>query len=311
EMGEHPNLLIIMCDQLSPGVLGCYGGPVPTPNLDALARDGVIFTNATCPTPICSPSRASLITGLYPHTHGIVYNVNRPDYPAISPKIDFPPDSYLQMLKYCLSYADLEHLFITHTHQDHLYALDLRMRASPFSLTDLEELYIYGNRTVYQGIKQRVGDLDKSKLVVKAVEPFASFRAGELEVTPILANHDPKEVCLNYIFQFEGKTLLQGFDTGWYPERTWERLADYRFDMVIMDCTSGGVEKDIHPQGHLGVKSLIEVKKRMEKMGILAPDCRFIATHFSRGGGLLHHELEERLKPWGIEVAYDGMEVEI
>ena len=87
-MGERPNVLIIMCDQLSAGVLGCYGGPVPTPNLDALARDGVIFTDATCPTPICSPSRASLITGLYPHTYGIVYNVNRPDYPAISPTTD-------------------------------------------------------------------------------------------------------------------------------------------------------------------------------------------------------------------------------
>lgn len=74
----------MMCDQLNARILGCYGGPVPTPNLDRLAREGVTFSNATCPTPFCSPSRASLITGLYPHTHGIVYNVNRRDYPAIS-----------------------------------------------------------------------------------------------------------------------------------------------------------------------------------------------------------------------------------
>jgi len=72
-----------MCDQLSACVLGCYGGPVPTPNLDGLASSGVRFENAFCPTPFCSPSRASLITGLYPHTHGIVHNVNRRDYPAI------------------------------------------------------------------------------------------------------------------------------------------------------------------------------------------------------------------------------------
>ena len=81
--GAEPNVLIVMCDQLTPGVLGCYGGPVPTPHLDRLAARGVVFDHAVCPTPFCSPTRASLITGLYPHTHGITYNVNRRDYPAI------------------------------------------------------------------------------------------------------------------------------------------------------------------------------------------------------------------------------------
>lgn len=79
----RPNVLIIMCDQLTARVLGCYGGQVPTPNIDRLAEQGVLFTDAVCSTPFCSPSRASIITGLYPHNHGIVTNVNRRDYPAI------------------------------------------------------------------------------------------------------------------------------------------------------------------------------------------------------------------------------------
>ncbi len=80
-MPENPNILLIMCDQLTARVLSCYGGQVQTPNLDRLAREGVLFTNATCPTPFCSPSRASMITGLYPHGHGMTYNVMRIDYP--------------------------------------------------------------------------------------------------------------------------------------------------------------------------------------------------------------------------------------
>lgn len=79
---QPPNVLILMCDQLNASVLSAYGGPVPTPHIDRLAREGVRFDNAVCTTPFCSPSRASLITGLYPHTHGIVYNVNRRDYPS-------------------------------------------------------------------------------------------------------------------------------------------------------------------------------------------------------------------------------------
>ena len=79
----RPNILFLWCDQLNASVLGAYGGPVPTPNLDRLANAGVVFDNATCPTPFCSPSRASLETGRYPHSHGITHNVNRWDYPAI------------------------------------------------------------------------------------------------------------------------------------------------------------------------------------------------------------------------------------
>jgi arylsulfatase A-like enzyme len=80
----RPNVLTILSDQLNAVATSVYGGPVPTPNLERLARRGVVFRNATCPTPFCSPSRASLITGLYPHRHGIVYNCMRVDYPAVA-----------------------------------------------------------------------------------------------------------------------------------------------------------------------------------------------------------------------------------
>ena len=50
---------------------------------NALAGEGVRFDQAVCPTPFCSPTRASIITGLYPHAHGIVTNIGRRDYPAI------------------------------------------------------------------------------------------------------------------------------------------------------------------------------------------------------------------------------------
>ena len=71
---RRPNVLMLMCDQLTARVLSCYGGPVRTPNIDRIAHEGVRFNQATCTTPFCSPSRASLVTGMYPHTHGIVVN---------------------------------------------------------------------------------------------------------------------------------------------------------------------------------------------------------------------------------------------
>lgn len=81
--GSAHSVLLILCDQLNASVTSVYGGPVPTPNLERIARRGVVFTEAVCTTPFCSPARASIVTGLYPHAHGIVYNVSRRDYPAI------------------------------------------------------------------------------------------------------------------------------------------------------------------------------------------------------------------------------------
>ncbi|MEX0324562.1 MAG: sulfatase [Puniceicoccaceae bacterium] len=71
---SEPNVLLIFPDQLQTDVLSCYGGPVSTPNIDRLAEEGVRFTDATCPTPFCAPTRMSLVTGVYPQQHGVVQN---------------------------------------------------------------------------------------------------------------------------------------------------------------------------------------------------------------------------------------------
>jgi choline-sulfatase len=66
-----PNLLLIQADDLAAWMLGCYGNrEIQTPNLDALARGGVRMNCFVC-TPICSPSRATLLTGRTPMQHGI------------------------------------------------------------------------------------------------------------------------------------------------------------------------------------------------------------------------------------------------
>ena len=69
------NLLFIIADQHSGKALGCVGHPVvKTPNLDKLASEGALFVNAFVAGLPCSPSRGSILTGLYPHSHGIRLN---------------------------------------------------------------------------------------------------------------------------------------------------------------------------------------------------------------------------------------------
>jgi arylsulfatase A-like enzyme len=70
-MNEHPNILFLMTDQMQAAVLR-DNHVCKTPNLDELARRGVRFERAYTPNAICSPARASLMTGLLPHNHGVL-----------------------------------------------------------------------------------------------------------------------------------------------------------------------------------------------------------------------------------------------
>ncbi len=80
--GARPNLLLLMVDQWRGDTLGAAGNKlVRTPNLDALARDGVLFAAAYSSTPSCTPARAGLLTGLSPWHHGMLgYNAVKEHY---------------------------------------------------------------------------------------------------------------------------------------------------------------------------------------------------------------------------------------
>ncbi len=63
---SKPNILIIYADDLGYGDLGIYGGDIPTPNIDRIGREGIMFTDFYVSAPACTPSRYSLLTGAYP-----------------------------------------------------------------------------------------------------------------------------------------------------------------------------------------------------------------------------------------------------
>ena len=78
ESVRPPNVIVILVDDLRWDDIGIAGHPfVQTPTIDQLARDGARFLNAFATTPLCSPSRAAILTGQYVHTNGIIDNTAR------------------------------------------------------------------------------------------------------------------------------------------------------------------------------------------------------------------------------------------
>jgi arylsulfatase A len=76
QTSPKPNIIILFADDMGYGDLSCYGHPtIQTPNLDALADNGIRFTSFYVPTPVCGPSRSALLTGRYPPRCGMPDNI--------------------------------------------------------------------------------------------------------------------------------------------------------------------------------------------------------------------------------------------
>jgi N-acetylglucosamine-6-sulfatase len=104
-MADQPNVLFILTDDQRYNALSCMGHPhLKTPNIDRLADEGLLFKNHFCTTSLCSPSRASILSGLYAHTHGVVNNFT--EYPA--DMISFP--MRLQQSGYQTAYLGKWHM---------------------------------------------------------------------------------------------------------------------------------------------------------------------------------------------------------
>ncbi|MHC4221915.1 MAG: sulfatase family protein [Planctomycetota bacterium] len=77
---KKPNILILESDQHMAAAIGCYGNKlINTPNIDSLAKMGILFENAISPCPVCVPSRTSMISGRWPRQTGVIYNGYKPN----------------------------------------------------------------------------------------------------------------------------------------------------------------------------------------------------------------------------------------
>ena len=229
---------------------------------------------------------------------------------------DLPPNVALAAVQRGVSFAEVTHLFITHSHQDHFDPCVLAATGCGG-----EPLHLYCNRRladllpIYQQFN-RWFDPERLNLHVHVLEPFDTVGSQEdgLILTALAADHDTTggEKPLIYSFELGGKTILYACDTGWFPDKTWQGIAEHRYDVVILDCTFHELQEC--RQGHLSTRPFLEIKQRFEKEGLLKSGARFIAQHIAHAHGAddpSPQELAHLLAPHGVEVAYDGMVVNI
>ncbi|KIL41353.1 carbon-phosphorus lyase [Gordoniibacillus kamchatkensis] len=222
-------------------------------------------------------------------------------------KIDFPPDTLHHSLRYGLDMDNIQDLLLTHSHSDHLYADDLLIRSEGYAQSAGTPIHVYGHDLPLRQCLQQLGG-HPHQYHFHRVRPFETVKTQTATIVPLPAAHDRMETCLIYCIEKDGKTILYGHDSGWFPDETWDYLKNIQLDMAILECTSGRLP---YKTNHMNAEAVLETREWMVANDVLKPGARMAVTHFSHNAGLLHEDLTEIFEPHGIEVAYDGMVVHL
>ncbi|TVQ22244.1 MAG: hypothetical protein EA383_15785 [Spirochaetaceae bacterium] len=245
-------------------------------------------------------------------------------------QIDAGPDAWYQLLRERMSWDSLEHLFISHTHSDHLY-LDGILQKQDADDHDQKQLSVYLSapaldwllRTRYYGQNLTAPSESDIADLRARLEPGFSFQTlrlwemytvGELQVCTVPGTHTGRiadDVALNYILQLpNGFRMLYGVDTGYYAPETLEFLRGSSFDLIVLDCTFGArTDRGAKPTGHLDCRSLVRMVEELDRAECLHAGTQIRATHINPDQGWSHAEMDRFFAgtDYPIATAWDGL----
>lgn len=222
-------------------------------------------------------------------------------------KIDFPPDSFYQAVQHGFNFSHVKYLFITRSSYNNL-AVEEFQNLSPFlsSRKHVDDMRIFGNQESIGKLKTLQPDLHAS---LHEIEPYQTLQIGSFVVSPLKARNNGDMYPLNYIIRKNHRAFLYATDTGFYDEKTWEFLRGKTMDLILLECTQGP-KKSVFTE-KMGLPDVLNFKKRAEEMGLANANTRWLLTHFSHQHGLLHEEMEEIASPFGFDISFDGMEIDM
>lgn len=224
--------------------------------------------------------------------------------------MDYGPDTIWHYQRYQFNPDAIRACLITHSHSDHFCPSDVEMLHEPYCHGHAP-VHFYAAASACRSLAPIAAE-SAGDVTVTEVHPGERFTIadGRYTVLPLWANHAPDTTPVFYSIVGEGKRILYAHDTGVFPDKSLEAMADEGcYDLVSFDCTGClGLDHD-WVNGHMSFNPILALRDRMKAAGMIDDHTVCVLNHFSHNGGQTHAEMCAAAEPCGFHVAYDGMEL--
>lgn len=279
-----------------------------------------LYPNPFCSCPVCTRARANQETRL------------RSAF-LLDPEtmIDFGPDVPAASQHYHAPLDRVEHVLVTHTHEDHfsdatfcILTMTDVVRPIHFYLSPKGLAWVEQVMAETKHIAGTFGNIlttlkDRGHVDFHAIQPFEIQDVGGKKVTPLKTNHHGNgadETAQNYLVEWQRGRWLYACDTGLYGAEPLDFLQDWAakggpLDVMVTEGTFGSVKQN-DDSGHLDVHLLCRQLQALLDRGVLNNDTQVYVTHINQVQEFSHGEYQEymnRHAPVRVVVAYDGMRI--
>lgn len=233
--------------------------------------------------------------------------------------IDLTPDCQVAMNMYGKDMSKVKFLLQTHTHLDHFDMNHFSSLDSKY-LTKLRDKFnLICSTKCMQDIHEKLSKYDNMNLIDEHYLNRINLKTFEVnhgeileisgyKIKAIHCLHDEKLGAQLYLISYNNKTILYATDTPQITEIALEELKGNTIDCLFLDESFG--LKD-YSFSHLNIKGFCEYVNTLKNNNFLSSDCKVFATHITHDGNPCHDELENILKKYGYNAAYDGLEINL
>lgn len=206
-------------------------------------------------------------------------------------------------------YLNVKNVILTHSHSDHFNPGTLLRLTRESKHT----LHFWAQPTAYEKLLAAATNGEKLP-VFHPLMPMVAEVIGNYDILPCYANHGDLpagEIPLNYIVKQGDRSFFYGSDSGWLMYETYKKIKKAKPNVMIFECTTGYAPGDERIFGHTSIAMIGIMMESIVAQKATAEDCRYFATHMARTLHTTHEDTAERLRPFGVTPAFDGMKIEI